>query len=257
MNGHWHAPLCMDKLINYFSTLHLEMVALLCAHLRTSAWKKATWVPGKGGVNQVLALYLEIVYTVTYKLLRNIRKSREIWKISFHSIFVCCYVRLSMEAYRKHKEVWVGPWWVWGCDVSIRTALLLCQLKAAVKTASIYQQPSACGGISWTQTFVRNMVIISNMMCSFHAFSDNYIFMSTVCLSYTVHFLFNPNKALFQMETETAPVQQRWVWLSCKKLMSYISVYLTVVGLFSFCFFGHTETSCKQTMISSSSSWYG
>lgn len=194
----------------------------------------------------------------TYKLLRNnIRKSREIWKISFHSIFVCCYVRLSMEAYRKHKEVWVGPWWVWGCDVSIRTALLLCQLKAAVKTASIYQQPAACGGISWTQTFIRNMVIISNMMCSFHAFSHNYIFMSTVCLSYTVHFLFNPNKALFQMETETAPVQQRWVWLSCKKLKSYISVYLTVVGLFSCCFFGHTETSCKQTMISSSSSWYG
>lgn len=64
MNGHWHAPLCMDKLINYFSTQHLEVVALLCAHLRKSAWKKATWVPGKGGVNQVLALYLEIVYTV-------------------------------------------------------------------------------------------------------------------------------------------------------------------------------------------------
>lgn len=77
------------------------------------------------------------------------------------------------------------------------------------KPTSTYQQSAACGAISWTQRFIRNIVkaIILNLMISFIVFFDNYIFTSaflsavgSVYQRLKYHFLFSPHTALLQLK---------------------------------------------------------
>ena len=153
------------------------------------------------------------------KLDCRIRWYTTTWSRWITFIFVCRYSRDSWEAYRKHSEVWVGPRWVWGCYVSIRTALHLSVLARKLRwnPTSTYQQSAACGAISWTQRFIRNivMVIISNLMCSVLALPDNYNF--TSALLSAVGSVYQWLKYHFLFSLHTAPLQLKMHYLLCSR----------------------------------------